>query len=103
MPFNQRLIRSLAVAACAALACSCASREPRLNAYPPSADLRVEPKPKLAAEAIASDNALAEHDAAVEAWGDRGWATVARLCRWAEAAGAQLPFKCAPLVSAPVS
>jgi hypothetical protein len=83
------------------LACSCASREPRLNAYPPSADLRVEPKPELAVEALASDNALAEHDAAVEAWGERGWAAVNRICRWAETSGAQLSFRCAQVLSTP--
>lgn len=94
MRSNPRPIRSLALAACAALACSCASREPRLTAYPPSADLRVEPKPLLAPGALASDNALAEHDAAVEAWGERGWAAVARICRWAQANGARLGFAC---------
>ena len=51
-------------------------------------------------EALASDNALAEHDAAVEAWGERGWAAVARICRWAQAGGADLPFRC-PAPAAP--
>ena len=92
MRSNLRRMRSLALVACAALVSSCASRA--LNAYPPSADLKVEAKPQLAAEALASDNALAEHDAAVEAWGERGWAAVARICRWSEAGGAKLPFKC---------
>lgn len=96
MRSSPRLISSLALAACAALACSCASKEPRLTAYPPSADLKVEAKPALTVEALTSDNALAEHDAAVEAWGERGWAAVGRLCRWAEASGAELPFKCPP-------
>lgn len=27
-------------------------------------------------------------NSAFEAWGERGWAAVARLCRWAEANGA---------------
>ena len=63
-------------------------------AYPPSADLKVEAKPVLSVEALASDNALAEHDAAVEAWGERGWAAVGRICRWAEDTGARLPFRC---------
>lgn len=94
MRSNLRPTRSLALAAYAVLACSCASREPRLNAYPPSADLQVEPKPTLAPETLASDGALAEHDAAVEAWGERGWAAVARICRWAETNGAGLPFRC---------
>ncbi|WP_374534413.1 hypothetical protein [Phenylobacterium sp.] len=96
MRSSPRLMRSLALAGCAALACSCASREPQLTAYPPSADLKVEAKPVLAPEALTSDNALAEYDAAVEAWGERGWAAVARICRWAVTNGAQLPFKCPP-------
>lgn len=56
--------------------------------YPPSADLRVEPKPRLDPAAIDSEAALDAHDNAVEAWGERGWATVARLCRWAADNGA---------------
>ena len=66
--------------------------------FPPSADLRVEPKPELSVEAVASgsDAALALHDDAVEAWGERGWAAVARICRWAVTNGAELPFKCPP-------
>lgn len=50
----------------------------------------------LTVEALASDNALAEHDAAVEAWGERGWAAVGRICRWSVEAGAKLPFQCPP-------
>ena len=92
MRSNLRLMRSLALVACAALVSSCASKA--LSAYPPSADLKVEAKPVLSVEALASDNALAEHDAAVEAWGERGWAAVGRICRWAEDTGAQLPFRC---------
>ena len=94
MRSNLRLIRSLALAVLLVLACSCASREPRLSAYPPSADLKVEPKPVLSVDALTSDNALAEHDDAIEAWGERGWAAVSRICRWAEASGARLTFKC---------
>jgi len=98
MRSNLRLIRTLALAASLALVSSCASKEPRLSAYPPSADLRVEPKPELSVEAVASgsDTALALHDDAVEAWGERGWAAVGRICRWAQANGAPLPFKCPP-------
>ena len=96
MRSSPRLMRSLALAVCAVLASSCASREPRLSAYPPSADLTVEAKPVLTVEALASDNALAEHDAAVEAWGERGWAAVGRICRWSVEVGAKLPFQCPP-------
>ena len=55
---------------------------------PPVADLRVEPKPLLAAEALTSEQALNAHDAEVEAWGERGWLQVGRLCRWAQEMGA---------------
>lgn len=96
MRSKQRLTSGLALAALLVLACSCASREPRLTAYPPSADLRAEAKPELTVESLASDNALALHDDAIEAWGERGWATVGRLCRWSVANGHKLPFKCLP-------
>lgn len=98
MRSNLRLIRTLALAALLVPVSSCASKGPGLSAYPPSADLRVEPKPELSVEAVASgsDAALALHDDAVEAWGERGWAAVARICRWAQAGGAALPFKCPP-------
>jgi hypothetical protein len=38
-------------------------------------------------EVVTSAQAAADYDIAVEAWGMRGWATVARLCRWAKANG----------------
>jgi len=34
-------------------------------------------------EAVRSDAASIAHDIAIEGWGERGWATVGRLCRWA--------------------
>lgn len=89
-----RLTNGLALAALLVLACSCASREPRLTGYPPTADLKVEAKPTLTVEALASDNALALHDDEVEAWGERGWEAVARICRWSVTNGATLPFRC---------
>ena len=55
--------------------------------FPPSADLRVEAKPRLDPAALHSEAALDDHDSSVEAWGERGWAAVARLCRWAERNG----------------
>lgn len=96
MRSNLRLTRSLVLVASLALVCSCASKEPRLSAYPPSADLKVEAKPALTVEALASDSALALHDDAIEAWGERGWAAVARICQWSVTNGARLPFKCPP-------
>lgn len=43
-------------------------------------------------EAITDDKVNARYNSGVEAWGDRGWASVARICRWA--AGVGMPVKC---------
>lgn len=56
---------------------------------PPSADLRVEPKPQLAPADVNSEAALDRHDIAIEGWGEDGWKAVGRICRWAEANGAE--------------
>lgn len=62
--------------------------------FPPSADLRVEAKPRLDPSALDSEAALDAHDSAVEAWGERGWAAVGRLCRYHQRMGMTLPFEC---------
>ncbi|MFN4287576.1 MAG: hypothetical protein ACK4E3_03665 [Brevundimonas sp.] len=49
--------------------------------------MRVEPKPRLDPAALDSEAALDAHEIALESWGERGWRTVARLCRWAAANG----------------
>ncbi|WP_422057691.1 hypothetical protein [Sphingomonas sp.] len=58
--------------------------------FPPRADLAVEPEPvpgdDIVTDAKADERYRAEH----EAWGRRGWASVARICRWAVANGAAL-------------
>ena len=78
------LMPVLALAASASLASGCASKG---LAFPPSADLKVEPKPQLAPEAVTSEAALDAHDIALETWGERGWASVARLCRFFDEMG----------------
>lgn len=50
--------------------------------FPPSADLMVEAKPVPGPEIVESAQAAAEYDAAIEAWGERGWNAVARICRF---------------------
>lgn len=50
--------------------------------FPPSADLAVEAKPVPTDDIVTSARAAAEYDAAVESWGERGWRTVGRLCRY---------------------
>ena len=41
----------------------------------------------LSPDALDSEAALDAHDIAVETWGERGWAAIARICRWANAHG----------------
>lgn len=79
------LMPVLALAASLSLANGCASKG--TPAFPPSADLAVEPKPVLAPEAIFSEAALDAHDIAIEARGDRLAAQVGRLCRFFDAMG----------------
>lgn len=90
------LTLALLIAAPLSLVSACASRERVTPIFPPAADLAVEPKPLLDPAAVESEAAGIAHDIALEAWGERGWATVARLCRWAEANGARMPFRCQP-------
>lgn len=59
------------------------------QSFPSSADLAPEPKPLPGLDILTSEKAAADYDAAVEAWGTRGWQAVARICRWAKDNGAQ--------------
>jgi hypothetical protein len=58
---------------------------------PSAADLAVEAKPAITPAVLTDDTAAAEYDSAVEAWGERGWAAVARICRWAKSHGSRAP------------
>lgn len=84
------LMLSLLLAASLSLGSACASWERVTPIFPPSADLRVQPKPVLAPEAIASEAALDAHEIALETWGAAGWLTVGRICRWAKDNGAEV-------------
>lgn len=66
---------------------ACATRAVTYQSYPPAADLKVEAKPVLDPSAVGSDKALNDYDVAVEAWGQRGWDAVKRVCTWAKANG----------------
>lgn len=79
----------LAGLASLSLVSGCETRAPTLQRFPPAQDLAVEPKPLLSPEALTSEKALNDHEADVEAWGERGWAAVARLCRWSVQMGAK--------------
>ena len=52
------------------------------SSFPPAADLAVQPKPVPTVEVLTSRIAGEKYDNAVEAWGEAGWATVGRLCRF---------------------
>lgn len=55
--------------------------------FPPAAELAVEPKPVPPADIVTSAQAGAVYSARIEGWGERGWLTVARLCRYYKAQG----------------
>ena len=88
------LMPALLIAASLSLASGCASRERIRPLFPSAADLRVQPKPVLAVEALSSEAALDQHDIAIEGWGEDGWKAVGRICRWSVANGNKLPFDC---------
>lgn len=88
-------IRSLMLCACALAASACgAERVVSVPIFPPSADLLAEAKPVPGPEIVTSAQASAEYDIAVEGWGERGWLTVARLCRFFKGHG--MAVECPP-------
>lgn len=87
MPWKPYRTKCLLIAAVLLLVPGCAHREPIPRVFPPAADLKVQPKPQLKPEDVASEAALDAHDIALEAWGEAGWRQVARICRWAKANG----------------
>lgn len=89
---NKRLIACLMIASFAVAAASCET--PGAAIFPPAEDLRVKPKPVPSDDVLTSRIAGEKHDNAVEAWGEEGWATVARACRFWRAQGMPLPFAC---------
>ena len=79
MPRKRFLMTCLMIVSCGVAAASCGT----LGASrPPAEDLRVLPKPEPSDEVLTSRIAGELHDNAVEAWGEAGWAQVARLCRF---------------------
>lgn len=62
--------------------------------FPAPADLRVEQKPQPSDAIVTDPKAADAYNADVETWGERGWNSVGRICRWAVTNGAKLPFDC---------
>jgi hypothetical protein len=70
------------IAGCALLVSGCLGKGSLTQIYPSAADLAVEEKPRLDPAAVDSEAALDAYDVELELWGERGWAAVARLCRF---------------------
>ena len=87
MPSRPSPTSALLIVAALWLAPGCATRERTRPLFPPAADLKVEPKPRLDPSALDSEAALDAHDIALETWGEAGWAALTRICRWAKANG----------------
>lgn len=82
-PMPYLTARLMIVSACVAVA-SCATPA---GTWPPAADLTVRAKPVPPDDVLTSRIAGEMHDNAVEAYGEAGWAQVARLCRFFERQG----------------
>lgn len=78
------LTACLMIASLGAGVASCATQG---GIYPPAADLVVLPKPVPPDAVLTSRIAGEQYDNAVEAWGEAGWAQVARLCRFFDEVG----------------
>lgn len=89
------LTKPLILSLCALAVSACETPGRTFQAFPPAADLVVEAKPVPHLEVVTSAQAAAAHNIALESWGERGWRAVARICRWAEANGAEA-LDCSP-------
>ena len=75
---------------------ACAPKERIQPLFPPAADIRdaTEAKPVAPVEIVTDAQAAARYDVEVESWGERVSRAGGRICRWAVANGAALPFAC---------
>lgn len=92
MPLKRSLTAALMIASLGAAVASCAKP---VGAFPPATDLIVQPKPVPTDDVLTSRIAGERYDNAVEAWGEEGWATVGRLCRFFDAMGMER-LRCPP-------
>lgn len=92
---RSKLHRILLISACAVAAQSCASRVETSLAFPPVADLKVEPEPTYPEAALALDDAGEAAERAwwndVLLWGRDHQGKVARICTWARDLGLEVP------------
>lgn len=109
MLFNRSLTGCLALAVSLSLASACAPTVETFQTFPPAADLQSKPKPQLDPAELQAEIAAGRGEALldqleinIETWGTEGWNAVGRICRWAVANGAKLPFQCAEPPPTPV-
>ena len=69
----------------------CGQPEPIFSTFPPVEDVRPEPKPVPGVDVLESEEAANLFDSKLEAWGERGWAAVKRICEDAVRKGAPYP------------
>jgi hypothetical protein len=79
-----------ALALALTLSCVSACGTPAGPSLPSAADLTVEPKPVPGPETLTSDQAAQNFNIEIDAWGERGWSAVSRLCRWSKGMGAKI-------------
>lgn len=72
-------------------AATCGQKPPLYSTYPPVEDVRTEAKPVPGDDVFESDAAAQRYNSSIEAWGERGWAAVGRICRDAVRKGAPYP------------
>lgn len=90
MKSAKHLTASLLLFASASIVSGCGEPDRIQVALPPAQDLAIETKPVVTEAVLESEIAAAEYDSQVEAWGERGWAAIARICNWAKAHGANV-------------
>lgn len=89
-PCHKHLTASLLLLASASIVSGCGEPDRIQVALPPAQDLVIEAKPVIMPAVLESERAAAEYDSQIEAWGERGWSAVKRICLWAKAHGADV-------------
>ena len=84
MPRKPFLMACLMIASLGVAVASCETRGASL---PRAEDLKVLAKPVPSDDVLTSRVAGEQHDNAVEAWGEAGWAQVGRMCRFFDEMG----------------
>lgn len=84
-------MRFLLIAAAAVTVSGCQTAGP---GFPSAADLTVKPKPVADASGLTSEAALDRYETELFLWGEEGWLTVGRLCRFHKSMG--MKVECPP-------